>query len=335
MLPAYCSQAQADQVIVQGVSHTEAKIVGLDQGRLQFRIADGRTLSAWVDEVGLMLVDRGGVFDDFNQAEQFLHGGDPLKAIARYERTLRLTQEFWPDLIACRLAAAHDLAGQIDRAAYYLVRMIQGEFAGVGLAARLYPRNIPEKRDARVARAVDILADESRKAGDDDRRSLMDILRYEILAKTDPTAAKPLARGVAEQIVPAPARTEHVYEVVLQAMKEINASSTGGLNLAVLDRAIRDCPENSMPEFLILKGQILQQGAQTREQKIHAAWAFMRVPIHWPDHELAPQALLDAGRTVYEFDKEKAKVLLAECSNHPKATPELRKQAEYQTDAVP
>jgi tetratricopeptide (TPR) repeat protein len=325
----FSTSARADQVIVNGVNHTNAKITGLDQGKLQFRLADGRTVSAWIDEVQLILVDRGGIFDDFNQAEQFLHDGDAPKAIARYERTLRLSQEFWPDLIACRLLAAHDRAGQIDRAAQYFIRVVTGEFSGLAPAARLYPRTIPEKRDGRVARAVDMLAEESRKIGQDDRRVLLDDLRYEILGKTDPNAAKPLARNVAELAVPAPARTERVYGVVLRAMQEVFSGTPGTLSLGTLDQAIRDCPESSLPGFLLIKGQLLLQSARTREEIMHAAWAFLRVPIHMPNDELAPKALLEAARALYKLEKEEqARTLLVECYNHPKATPEIRKQAE-------
>ena len=324
-----CPSTFADQVIVNGLTHTNTKIVGLEQGKLQVRLADGRILSPWIDEVQLIVVDRGGVFDDFNQAEQFLHSGDPLKAIARYERTLRLTQEFWPDLIACRLIAAHDRASQIDRSAQYLARIINSEFTGLAPAARLYPKNIPEKRDGRVARAIDTLAEEARKLGEDDGRILLDVLRYEILAKTDPNAARPLARGLAETTVPAPARTEHIYGVLLRAMQDVFTTTPTALTVSTIDRAIRDCPEASLPGFLVLKGQLLLQSAQSREQIIHAAWSFMRVPIHMPNDDLAPKALLEAARALHKLEKpDQVKTLLAECYNHPKASPELRRQAE-------
>lgn len=321
--------ARADQVIINGVNHTNAKIVGLNQGRLLCRLADGRTVTPWVDEVQLILVDRGGVFDDFNQAEQFMYAGDAPKAAARYERVLRLTQEFWPDLIACRLTVAHNRAMQIDRSAQNLVRILNSDFAGLAIAARLFPANIPEKRDGRVTRTLDFLAEESRKLGEDDRRVLLDVLRYEILAKSDPNAARPLARGVAETPVPAPARTERVYGVILQAMKDLFAATPTSLALSTLDRAIRDCPDRSLPGFLLLKGQVLLHSATTRAQLIHAAWSFMRVPIHMPNDDLAPKALLEAAIVLHKLEKvQEAKALLVECYNHPKASPEIRSQAE-------
>jgi CBS domain-containing protein len=199
----------------------------------------------------------------------------------------------------------------------------------------LYPRNIPDKRDGRVARAVDMLAEESRKLGQDDRRVLLDVLRYEILAKTDPNAAKPLTRSVAELAVPAPARTEHMYGVILRAMQEVFTGTPGSLSLATLDRAIRDCPENVLPGFLILKGQVLLQSAKTREEIMHAAWAFLRVPIHMPNHDFAPKALLEAARAMKALERtEQAQTLLAECLNHPKISKELRQEAERPLEII-
>lgn len=324
---AMTSPVRGDQVIINGVNHTNAKVTHLDQGKLLVRTEDGRNVSAWIDDVQLIVIDRSGVFEDFNQAEQFLNKGEILKAIARYERTLRLTQEYWADLIACRLLMAHDRAGQIDRTAQFFTRVVNGDYTGLAAAARLYPRNFPEKRDGRVARALDLLDDETRKTPED-RRALIEILRYDILQRTDPTAGRPLARSIMELTVPVAARTTLVYEVQSRAMNEAARELAAPVVLAAVDRAIEDCPEESLPGFLILKGQLLRKTAASREEKIRAAWAFLRVPIHLPDHALAPQALLEAGMTLTEFDQAGARALFAECARHPKVTPELRKQAE-------
>lgn len=327
--------ARADQVVVNGANHTNVKITGLENGKLQIRMADGRTISPWIDEVQLLLVDRGGVFEDFNQAEQFQHDGDPLKAVARYERTLRLTQEYWPELIACRLAAVHDRAGQIDRTTQYFVRLVNGEFTGITAAARLYPTSFPEKRDARVARAVDLLAEESRKSGQEDRRAILDVLRYDILAKSDPNAAKALARTVVDSAIASSARTKRVYDVIFRAMRDVLAVSPDSLKLTSVDRALRECPDSTLAEFLVLKGQLLMQSAKTPEDFIHAAWTFLRVPIHMPDSELAPRALLEAARAMNALQRpDQAHSLVAECLNHPKITAELRAEAQGPLDVA-
>ncbi|MEK7710900.1 MAG: hypothetical protein AAB341_03300 [Planctomycetota bacterium] len=335
------TNARGDQVVTGGVNYPDAKIVNLDQGKLQFRAADGRLHSAWIGEVELMIVDRSGVFEDFNQAERFLFENQPQKAIARYERTLRLSQEYWPDVIAARLAAAHDRVGQLDRAVQYWIRLLSGRWSGMAAAAHLMPRNIPAKHDGRVALTVDLLTNEIRKDIDEDRRAMLELLRFEILRRVGDARSNELARGVAELSIAAPARSEGVYAIVLAAMQtafiRTPSASAGswpvagapGSDQAALDRAMRDCPERSLPGFLILKGRLLLRTAKSREDVIHAAWCFMRVVIHLPDDPLVPEALVAAAGALRRLERaDQAASLLNECLAHARIGDETRKQAE-------
>jgi hypothetical protein len=112
-------------------------------------------------------------------------------------------------------------------------------------------------------------------------------------------------------------------------MKDVSRDAPAASVLPALNRAMEDCPEASLPEFLMLKGQVLAQSAQSREEWMHAAWAFLRVPIHMPDHGLAPRALLLAARVMKKLERpEQAKALLSECANHPRLDGELRKEVE-------
>ncbi len=85
--------------------------IGRDPGRLQFRAADGTLYTPWISDVELLVVERGGAFVDFNQAERYLAGGQADKAVVRYRRTLRLAENFWADLVESRLLLARDRAG--------------------------------------------------------------------------------------------------------------------------------------------------------------------------------------------------------------------------------
>jgi hypothetical protein len=339
------SAARGDQVVTGGVNYPDAKIVNLDQGKLQFRAADGRLHSAWIDEVELMIVDRSGVFEDFNQAERFLFENEPQKAIARYERTLRLSQEYWPDIIAARLTAAHDRVGQLDRAVPYWIRLLSGRWSGMAAAAHLLPRNVPARLDGRVARTVDLLTNEIRKeatppsqvsnlkseiskeAGD--RRAMLELLRFDILRRVSDARSNEQARDVAELSIAAPARSEGVYAIVLAAMQIATGESATPSNFAALDRALRDCPERSLPGFLLLKGRLLLRAAKSREDVIHAAWCFMRVVIHLPGDPLVPEALVEAAGAVRRLERaDQAAALLDECLTHARIGGETRKRAE-------
>lgn len=336
LLPLWGQPVIADELFATSGRTANVQIVGFDQGQVRYRLADGKTLSMGIDQIQRILIDRGGIFDDFNLAEQYLHDTEPLKAIPRYERTLNLAQDFWGDLINCRLAVAHDRADHIDRSTFYFVRVLRGASTGSGGAARVYPRSIPEKRDGPVARALDLLGDEIAKAKDEESRTLLLILRFEILKKTDAPAARVHARMVAEAPIPAGARTSHVYEIVLLAMKDVMQDADAILSGHALERAIRDCPDASLPGFLVLKGEWGMRSAANREQMIHAAWAYLRVPIHFPDHELAPKALLGATRVLYKLGRNSdATTLLAECAKHPKLSPSLLKEVEELRNADP
>ena len=327
-LLALAASARGDQVVAGGVNYPNAKIVNLDQGKLQFRAADGRLHSAWIGDVGLMIVDRGGVFEDFNQAERFLSDNEPQRAIARYERTLRLTQEYWPDVVAARLCAAHDRVGQIDRTVQYWIRLLGGRWSGLAAAAHMLPRNIPAKHDGRTSQAVDLLANEIRGNADDDRRAMLELLRFEILRRVGDERATELAAGVARLSIAAPARSEGVYAMVLAALQVATRESASPSDFAALDNAIRDCPEASLPGFLMLKGRLLLRAAKSRDEVIRAAWCFMRVVVHAPDDPLTPEALVAAAGALKRLERaEQAAALLDECLAHSKVGEETRKKA--------
>ena len=93
-LPALAPNAACgDQVVAGGVNYPGAAIVTLEGGRLQFRTAAGKLQAVWVSDVDLLIVDRGGLFADVNQAERHLAGGEPAKAIERYRRALKRIKE--------------------------------------------------------------------------------------------------------------------------------------------------------------------------------------------------------------------------------------------------
>ena len=323
--------ARGDQIVIKGENNPGAKIVNFDQGRLHFRSADGRARWAWINDVDLMIVDRVGVFDDFNEAERFFASDDPPKAVARYERTLRLTQEYWPDLISARLTQGYDRAGQIDKAMFYWVRVLSGRWGGPAAAARLIPRTVPARRDARFTRAIETLDTALAREVDEGRRALLQLVRYDVLRRGNDERAAGAVAVVVALSIPEPARSEPVFAVVLAALSEASASAGPPAPpiLASLDRAIRDCPEAALPDFLLLKGELLLRGAETRDDIIRAAWPLLRVVIHVPDHPRAPAALLAAAGALERLGRsEQAVALLKECLEHRRAESEIRQKAE-------
>jgi tetratricopeptide (TPR) repeat protein len=320
---------RADQIITGEVNYTGAKIVSLEQGQLRFRSADGRLRTAWLDNIGLMILDRGGAFADFNQAERFLASGEPERAVVRYGRALRPSEAFWSDLIAARLLQACDAAGQLDKATGNFIRLAQSRWAGPPAAARLFPKTVPAQRDGKVVRAIDQLDSALRKAPDPPQRVLLELLRYDILRQSgDPRAAQ-AAQRVAVLSIPPSARSEPAYTILLEGLREALGGDAESAALAALNDAIRDCPESLLPGFLLLKGRTLIRSASTREEIIRACWPLMRVAIHFPKDAGAAEGLYDAAQAVERIGRvDRAIELLEECLGHPRLTPETRRSAE-------
>lgn len=321
--------ARADQVVAKGANYAGAKVLGFDKGRLQFRAADGRLVTQWVDDLELVVVDRGGVFEDFNLAERFLQAGEFDKAAVRYERALRLGDDFWPDLAAARLVMAYDRTGQLDKATMNFIRVVRGRFAGPEAGARLVPQMKPARRDAKYARALEQLDAALDQNPGEAIRVLFEVLRYEILRRGEDERAARAAPRVASLSVPEVVRSERVYAGVLLAMQETMKMDASSARLADLDRAIRDCPDSTLPSFLLLKGETLLRAAVAREEVIRASWPFLRVVVHMPDDPRAADGLLGAASALERLGRtDKAVAFVEECLVHRRVGDETREKAQ-------
>lgn len=322
------ASVQADQIVTKGRNYTAARVVGLSEGELRFHTAEGTTRTARLGDIDLIIVERGGVFADFNQAEQFLASGEPQRALTRYRRTLKLAEGFWPDLVAARLVRACDAAGQIDRAALNFIRVLRSRFTGPRAAAQLMPDNIPRKRDARTVRAIERLSAALAKGPEASQRALLACLRYDILRRSQAADAVLPARELAALTIPEAARSARAYLIQLDALRRVLKASAGPNELAMLDRAIRDCPKALLPQFLLLKGKTLLERASAREDTERAAWAFLRIAIHFPEDGQTPEALYQTSLALERLGRrDKSVKLLSECLTHARLGEDIRRLA--------
>ncbi len=325
---AYAAPARADQIVVGGDDFPHARIVGIKDGQLQFRGADGRLHTAWVDEIDMILVDRGGLFNDFNQAERFMREGEPARAVTRYRRSSRVAEDFWPELIAIRSTLACDAAGQVDQALASFVRVVLGRWAGPTAAARIIPKRVPKSRTAKVSRAIEHIDKALGRRPTDAQRTLLNLVRYELLTPLGDSGAARAARRVATLPVPPEIRVERVYSIQLRALRATLKVGAVPEAMAALDRAILNAPEALLPECLLLKGRTLLVGANTKEQIIRASWLFLRVAIHFPSAARAPEALYDAALAVERIGRvDKAIELLEACVAHTLVVEATRQSA--------
>ncbi len=320
---------RADQVVAGKTNHPHATITGFQQGRLQFTGADGASHDLWISDVDMIIVDRGGIFNDFNQAERFLAGGEPQRAIIRYRRTLKLSDKFWSDLITARLLVACDRAARIDQATLSFILVVRGRRSGPPAAARLIPQNIPDKRTPKAIRAVEHLDAAIAKGPTQDQRIPLAMLRYKILSHTGDGRASDAGEAVAAMHIPSGQHCVRMYAIQYAALGKRARDDFGPADRASLERAIRNCPKTLLAGFLLLKGETLSRAAVTRDDMIRATWPFMRVVAHMPDDPRAADGLYQTAAVLERMERrEKAIDLLTECLAHQHVRAETRRRAE-------
>jgi tetratricopeptide (TPR) repeat protein len=321
--------ADADQIVTGQGNLTHVKIVGFAEGRVSFQTADGRRLTEYVDQIKLLIVDRDGAFDDLNEAERHLAHGEAEKAAVRYRRAARGLSEFWPDLVQARLAVACDRAGKIDEAVAAFLRVVASK-EGPATAARIVPRNLPDRRDGRTHRALGDIEAALHKNPSDAERALLLLVRFEIFRRTGDKDAPGEAARVAGLEIPEPVRSGPVYELVHSALSTALETEIRRPVVEALDRAIRDAPDSHVADFLLLKGRLLSRTAKTREDWVRAAWPFLRIAAHLPDDARAAEALYESARVLERIGRaDQAASLLRECLDHAKLDARTREQAEH------
>ena len=317
MFAAVPTVSRGDQIIVGRVSHSPVTIVRFEGGRLEYQTESGETKTVWLNDVRRLTVDRSGAFMDFNEAERDLSAGDPEQAIVRYRRTLRLSDSFWPELIAARLVQACALADRIDQAALHFVQVARGEHAGPPLAVRLIPHQLPTKRSAKAIRAIEHIESALKQAAAPEERIALTLFRFALLHAIGDKRSLQAARAAATLDISERLRCHRVFTIQLTALERSMIDTVEKEALAALDQAIRDCPKTMLPSFLLLRGESLMRVATTREDYIRAAWPLMRVVAHMPDDPLVPRALLRVAHAVeYIGRRDKAVELLEEGLAH-------------------
>jgi hypothetical protein len=283
---------RADQLTVNGHHQSGARVVGLNNGRVEFRTAGGEMRQADLAHLDVVLVERGDAFADFNQAERYASEGEWGNALLRYKRASRLCEGFWSDIIAARMLRAADRAKRVDEAVSAYLRVIRIEPGGALAALSLFPAQLPTVRDAAASRALQQLDDAAAAQPGPEQRLAIDLLGFEILRSLRDPMAMPVAVRLTEGEVPRPLRVDRVYASISAGLEMRLADAVTRESLAALDRAMLDCPGGALPDFLLMKGRAQLRMAKSREEFIRASWPFLRVVAHMPDDARAAEGLL-------------------------------------------
>jgi len=281
-------------------------------------------------DVELIQVDRGASFADFNQAERMQAEGKADQSLARYRRAMRITEGFWSEVVPVRFARAADLAEDIETATDMLIRVTQGRATGPATAIRMLPAHIPDRRNGKVAGALDALNSALAHNPDHAARTAYTVLRHRILRRVGEAMSPGDARHLTELTIPESVRTSGVYGAVVEAFSFLidNGRFESG-DLDALDRAILDGPEEMLVEFLLLKGAALHERAVSAEDWIRASWPFLRVVIHFPNDPHVGEGYYGAAVALERAGlHEDAASLLSRCIDTASEGSELSRSAE-------
>ena len=326
---------RADRIEFGQTSLQGIKIVDLEGSRIAYRTPGGELRFIPITEVERLYVDSVGTLNDLNEAERRMHRGDLPQAITHYERAVRLAPAFWQRLVRARLIQACDRGDRIDTLVMHLVAILDDEAAGAPLAVTLLPKTAPvstrrgvDRGLRRIKEKIDVVASQS-------ARAVLEMLRYVIVDRSGRPLASQYAAELIRQPLPLPVATRAGYRVRASALERWIRDGHSAEGLAAIQADLRQAPHGVLPELLLVKARALQASAGDEASLIRAAWAAMRVVIHYPDDERVPEALWVAAGILQRIRRAPTAIqLLDECIKHPRISERRREQATAAIDRL-
>lgn len=300
---AVCAVARADEVHTAGPKYHGVRITGFENGLV--KLTERGEVLVPVEEITYISVDGGGRFDDLNEAEQMAISGKLAQAVPRYQRSLRVLNGFWKELVLARLVQRTDAAGQLDRAVTYLMRLGAGSDSGIATAARVLPANLPTRRTGASSRALATLSGAITNRREGSFRTVLIALRYLLSESVGDAQAGPraleLSRLRLDQRIGSPA----MYAAKLEALDRLLRDAAAGDALLGANMIIGSCDASLLPAALLRKGHAQVALADRPADYVRASWPFLRVCVHFPQSSEAVPAwrgAADALRRAGETD---------------------------------
>lgn len=320
--------AYADEIQAGDVSLQRIKIVGLDGARIAYRTPATELQFIDVSTVERLTVDSIGSLADLNEAESLAARGEYLDAITRYQRALRVAQDFWERLVRARLIRACDRGNDVDTLCKAFVALLADDTAGPVLAAELLPRHAPQADAKRVDAAMKLIDARLETAASQSARVVLEALRLILADRLSLPGVDRYAAELVNAPVPLAVASRLVYGAKSRAYTRRLAVGEQEQVLAAANAELLTAPLAVLPELLLIKARALLAAARTPEESARAAWAAMRIAIHYPDDPLVPEALLLSAEVHERLERlPTAGRLLEECLQHPRVLPAHRDQA--------
>ena len=166
-------------------------------------------------------------------------------------------------------------------------------------------------------------------------RTLLILLRFAVLARIGDERSRQAAMDAAAAEVQDAARTEAAYRIQLAALRQVLEGGADDRLVTQVDQALRTAPDVLLPELLMMKGEVLGRLARSPRDYMRAAWPYLRVAVHFPNHELVPRALLCAAEALERAElPDKALALVEESVGHARANAADRDEARRRADSL-
>ncbi len=325
----------ADELEFGGTKIERIGIVDLEGAEIAYRTPAGDFRYLLLTRVDRIYVDSAGELEDLNEAEALRVKRDFVRAINHYERALRVSTGFWKRLVRARLIQACDQSDHIDKFARQFILLLRDTENGAALAAELMPHHAPTPQSRGIPRAKRDIAEVVRGMRSQSGRVLLDMLAFHIATRAAPGESARLAIDLVRQPIPPLIATREVYRIKRRALGLLLDGGKAGMVLDIIDGELADAPMPVLPEMLLIKARALEASAKTDEDRMRAAWAALRVVIHYADDELAPEALLLASEVHEQIGRAPiAAQLIEECLGHAQLTAAVRKQAEERMERL-
>jgi len=329
---AFPAPSRADELQVNGSSLHRVQVVGYARGEVEIVTATGERDLIPLHEIELMVLDSVTGVADFNQAEELMVKRQAAQAVERYERAVRAARGFWASMARVRLLAAADLAGNLEKTVRAWLDVLAED---PETAAVMLPQTKAQERTPANQRTLKRLENALDELTEEDARTLVALLHFDILRSISDRESNASATRVARQTLPAKLMTARTITVKLEALRtELSAGRYDDV-LASVDAMIPDAPEAHLPELLLVKSRAQLMAARNDRERLRAALPALRVVIHFPNCSLAGEGLLLAadahtggGRSA---DAER---LLRECLRRSGVPEQVKEQARAQLAAL-
>jgi len=327
------SSAAADEI--QTVTHARyvaVRIEDVKDGKIIFRDVQGRTAERAIADVRTLMITG---WEAFNRAEASLAARQYRQAAREFEAILREVEQAGPDvgrprhrrdLVLARFAAACDGEGRFDRAVEAYIALCKAWGAG---AEGLEPKSIPPRESAFHAAATEALAAAVSEAGGTAAGDLL--RRYRDRLSGKPATQSASRPAVVKPVVkPDPHRREGRRETdprLAQVSRWIDAGQTDRA-AKLIDAVLRSEPAERLAPWYYRLGRCLEVAAKNDEDRLRAALAYMRVPVHYPADALCAECLYRAAMIHIRIGRaDRATGLLREALRHSPSA-DLKAQCE-------